>query len=817
MRLERLLTKKPKDAGDDPYAGIEFMALAFDANAPDEEDAGLAGLIEIPAGWERRSAIALRRHGFYPAPFNRQLKPVEENTVPSWLWQKQPGNEKAGTITENSARQVFHRFAGALTYSGWKQGFFNRESDARVFYDECCLMLASHLAVPNLTLLQSFGADWAYGEKAFTPVREEPPALPAILNPVAEKAWSLDGLLTAAPDFWITLNLPAFRREDGFLNVPLLHHAARLWSLALHILSAHYEEKRGSLTVTDFASLLVTQGIAYSSTAARQLLASVMALLSASSLYVSAQLAQEKGATQNNTFTRTGLDALLALQEQALMGQAQEGDAPFSIFHIMPEKAPELALVAEARRVFAQAKKLIEKTGLRQIYLTGLFVTAREDDWFDTEAANVLPLSSHLTYHWAMDGRFEQRLRPSITEGLSRLGYDPDDVAVLSRYVAGNHTLHDCPTINPTDLHLRGFDGAAITRVEEALSRALNIRHAFTPWVVGEEFCVEKLGLSAEAIRQPGFDLLTFLGFTPEEIKSANQHLCGHHTLFGAGLLKKEHEKIFLTQRPEDIKSPALGPQNIMSMLLAAQPFLLGSMDVHVSFPADLSAAELSQLYVHVQENGLRRMIWLLDPAWLREEKREPAPAPEVKPAAPAQKRPTRNRMPERRKGYTQRAVIGGHKLYLRTGEYEDGRLGEIFIDMHKEGAAFRSLVNNFAIAISIGLQYGVPLEEFVEAFSFTRFEPSGMVEGNDMITMATSVLDYIFRELAVSYLAREDLAQVHPSDLLPDSLGQGHREGDLPKDGSEASEAALSIIRKIASRGYVRSRYEEVDAAEDA
>jgi len=141
--------------------------------------------------------------------------------------------------------------------------------------------------------------------------------------------------------------------------------------------------------------------------------------------------------------------------------------------------------------------------------------------------------------------------------------------------------------------------------------------------------------------------------------------------------------------------------------------------------------------------------------------------------------------------------VVGGHKVYLRTGEYEDGRLGEIFIDMHKEGAAFRSLMNNFAIAISIGLQYGVPLEEFVEAYTFTRFEPSGLVEGNDTIKMATSVVDYIFRELAISYLGRHDLAHVEPQETLPDAMGKGEGEGPKLADS----------LRKVASTGYVRSR----------
>ena len=155
-----------------------------------------------------------------------------------------------------------------------------------------------------------------------------------------------------------------------------------------------------------------------------------------------------------------------------------------------------------------------------------------------------------------------------------------------------------------------------------------------------------------------------------------------------------------------------------------------------------------------------------------------------------------RRRLPNRRKGYTQKAVVGGHKVYLRTGEYVDGRIGEIFIDMHKEGAAFRSLMNSFAIAVSIGLQYGVPLEEFVEAFAYTRFEPSGPVQGNDTVKMASSVLDYIFRELAISYLDRTDLAHVDPTELHHDSIGHGARESDLRRDDA---------LAQLASAGYVR------------
>jgi ribonucleoside-diphosphate reductase alpha chain len=183
-----------------------------------------------------------------------------------------------------------------------------------------------------------------------------------------------------------------------------------------------------------------------------------------------------------------------------------------------------------------------------------------------------------------------------------------------------------------------------------------------------------------------------------------------------------------------------------------------------------------------------------------------------------------RRRLPNRRKGYTQKAIVGGHKVYLRTGEYEDGGIAEVFIDMHKEGSAFRSLMNNFAIAISIGLQYGVPLEEFVEAFTFTRFEPSGIVEGNDAIRMATSIIDYIFRELAVSYLGRSDLAHAEPGDLLPDTVGKGEAERVLGSpasaeaDGDEpAAEPALdaeigprvaALVQRVSSNGYLRNKF---------
>ncbi len=802
MRLERLLTRKDADA----YQGLEFVTLAFDANPPDEEDGRLAGILEIPANWSRRSVTALKQYGLLNVPFSRRLKSVEENTVPSWLWPKSAMPTEKDITTEHSARHVFDRFAGALTYEGWKHSFFNREHDARTFYDELRVMLASQMVVPDLSLLSSFGANWAYGVLAPCAEPQAGNNLPVMMNQDADKLWSLDGYLNKKADVTVTFNLLALRRDDGFLNVKTLHHATRIWSLALHILCAGRQGACGGITITNFAALLSTQGIPYDSVAARHYLAGIMAQISSCSLHTTAQLAQEKGASADYTCNQDAVMNLLEHQEIAIHGACNTK----RIFTLQPDEAPELPLVAESRKIWDEAFAIIEKNGMRSLYLTGILPMREADEWFDTDASSLNPLSSHVVTMWTMDGRLEQRVRPVIIEGLSKLGYDPDDMAQIERYATGHHTLHDAPAINPAALHLRGFDAAAITRLEEALVCAQHIRHAFSPWVIGESFCVKKLGLSADAIRDSAFDLLTFLGFSEAEITLANQHMCGTQRVTGCPQLKKAHAGLFATSKPNGDDPATLSTDCQLDMLHAAQPFLLGACDVQIHMPVDSSAQDISHLHSAVQEKNIRRVTWVLDPAWRRVEISELQAAPRATVSADPviQRRNCRNKMPDRRKGYTQRAVIGGHKLYLRTGEYEDGRIGEIFIDMHKEGAAFRSLINNFAIAVSIGLQYGVPLEEFVEAFTFTRFEPSGMVEGNDMITASTSVLDYMFRELAISYLGREDLAQVHEGDLHPDSLGRGHREGDLPREGNLASDATLNIIRKITSKGYVRNRF---------
>jgi ribonucleoside-diphosphate reductase alpha chain len=342
------------------------------------------------------------------------------------------------------------------------------------------------------------------------------------------------------------------------------------------------------------------------------------------------------------------------------------------------------------------------------------------------------------------------------------------------------------------------------------------------------------LGIPTEKLNDSGFDLLRHLGFTRADISAANNHVCGTMTLEGAPHLKTEHYAIFdCANACGKTGKRYLSVESHITMMAAAQSFISGAISKTINMPNDATIEDCKAAYelswsLGVKANALYRDGSKLSQplaSALVEDDDEAADIlesgnPHEKAIVLAEKivekvivkeivRSHRVKLPSRRKGYTQKAVVGGHKVYLRTGEYEDGELGEIFIDMHKEGAGFRAMMNNFAIAVSVGLQYGVPLEEFVDAFTFTKFEPAGMVQGNDSIKSATSILYYIFRELAVSYLDRTDLAHVQTEGVSFDDLGRGEKDG--LSNISELSEASahksLEVLKQISSTGYLRKR----------
>ncbi len=340
------------------------------------------------------------------------------------------------------------------------------------------------------------------------------------------------------------------------------------------------------------------------------------------------------------------------------------------------------------------------------------------------------------------------------------LGYEQSAIDDIIAYAVGHGSLKDAPAINADTLKAKGFTEEAIEKAEKALATAFDIKFVFNKWTLGADFLREALGVSAEDLASPTFDLLSHLGFTKREIEAANIHVCGAMTIEGAPHLKPEHYAVFDCANPCGRTGKRyLSVQSHIRMMAAAQPFISGAISKTINMPNEATVEDCKAAYMLSWKLGIKANALYRDGSKLsqplqsqliadEEEDEDVIEAFLDKPAtsraaALAEKvvekvverivvMRERERMPDRRKGYTQKAVVGGHKVYLRTGEYDDGRLGEIFIDMHKEGAALRSLLNNFAIAVSLGLQYGVPLDEYVDAFTFTRFEPQGPVQGND-------------------------------------------------------------------------------------
>ncbi|MEX1154474.1 MAG: vitamin B12-dependent ribonucleotide reductase, partial [Parvibaculum sp.] len=419
-------------------------------------------------------------------------------------------------------------------------------------------------------------------------------------------------------------------------------------------------------------------------------------------------------------------------------------------------------------------------------------------------------------------GGYFKIINAAVPEALRTLGYSEAQIAEIDAYAVGHGNLNQAPGVNPSSLRSKGFTDEKIAALNAATAAAFDIKFVFNKWTLGEDFCRDVLGFTDDQLNDISFEILPALGFSRKEIEAANIHVCGAMTLEGAPHLKTEHYPVFDCANPcGKVGKRYLSVESHIRMMAAAQPFISGAISKTINMPNEATVDDCKEAYLlswklALKANALYRdgskLSQPLNSSLIADEDDEDDMVEELIAAPAAAQAVTltekiverivervvrdREKLPNRRKGYTQKAVVGGHKVYLRTGEFDDGRLGEIFIDMHKEGAAFRAMMNNFAIAISLGLQYGVPLEEYVEAFTFTKFEPAGMVQGNDAIKNATSILDYVFRELAVSYLERHDLAHVDMSDFSNTSLGRGITEGRATAFSKGLTRgAALKIV----------------------
>jgi len=636
-----------------------------------------------------------------------------------------------------------------------------------------------------------------------------------------------------------SLNLMAFLKPDGAFDVAAFEHAVRLWTVTLEIsvLMAQFPAPRIAQLSYDFRTLglgfaniggyLMASGIAYDSDEGRAICGAVSALMTGVAYATSAEMADQMGA-----FPRYGenADAMLRVirnHRRAAYG-ARDGYEGLSVqpVPLEEENCPDRELLLAARGAWDRAMRLGEAHGYRNAQVSVIAPTGTIALVMDCDTTGIEPDFALVKFKKLAGGGYFKIINRIVTAALRGLGYSEDQIGEIVRYAVGTGTLKSAPGVNHAALKAKGFTAAALEALESSLVEAFDIKFVFNKWNLGEGFCTEILGLDKGDLDNPAFDMLDALGFSKDDVTAANTYVCGAMTLEGAPHIQDRHLSVFDCANPcGRIGKRSLSTESHIRMVAAAQPFITGAISKTINMPHEASVEDCKDAYMLSWRLGLKANALyrdgsklsqplsasLLDADERAEVREDTAGEPANVQARIVAERiveryvTERRKLPHRRKGYTQKAIVGGHKVYLRTGEYETGDLGEIFIDMHKEGAAFRSLMNNFAIAISIGLQYGVPLEEYVEAFTFTRFEPSGIVEGNDTIKMATSILDYMFRELAVSYLGRTDLAHVTTSDMDPDALGGGDTEGNLP---DQAEDEALEEVERFTSRGYVRNNF---------
>jgi ribonucleoside-diphosphate reductase alpha chain len=648
-------------------------------------------------------------------------------------------------------------------------------------------------------------------------------------NPCAEYLWIDDSSCNLA-----SLNLMKFYDvKTGVFDVESFRHATRIYTLALEIAvymaqfpsraiaQNSYDYRTLGLGYANVGALLMIQGISYDSHEGRAQCAALTALMHAGAYATSAEIAAEVGPFPKYEANRDALLRVLRNHRRAAYNARPEEYEGLTIkpVGIDPRYCPEYLLQA-ARRECDRLVDLAEKNGVSNAQVSVCAPTGTIGLVMDCDTTGIEPDFALVKFKKLAGGGYFKIINGSVPPALARLGYSPRQIEEIVRYCRGAGTLEGCPHINRASLKAKGFTDDVLQRVEGLLPSAFEIAFAFNRFTLGDDFCRNRLKLTAAQLDAPGFDVLAALGFTKQQVAEANAYVCGTMTIEGAPHLKIEHYPVFdCANKCGKLGKRYLSAEAHVRMMAAAQPFFSGSISKTCNLPHEATLDQIKHIYWLSWELGLKCIALYRDGSKLSQPLNSVADL-EDEGAVEVETKPEpvriaerivhrylakRRRLPDRRAGYTQKARVGNHKIYLRTGEYEDGTLGEIFVDMHKEGAAFRSMTNCFAIAISLGLQHGVPLEEFVDAFLFTRFEPNGGVQGNPHIKMTTSIIDYIFRELAITYLGRHDLAHVQPEDLRGDALHQ--HEGEPEFEAEEVIEEKVVEAPRPPAPAFVTPR----------
>jgi ribonucleoside-diphosphate reductase alpha chain len=656
-----------------------------------------------------------------------------------------------------------------------------------------------------------------------------------------------------------SLNLVTFYDEaTGGFDLEAYRHAIRLWTIVLEVsvTMAHfpsapiaqgsYDYRTLGLGYANLGSLLMQMGIAYDSEQGRAIAGAMTAILTGYAYATSAEMAGVVGPFPKFSENAESMLKVIRNHRTAALGKDDFEGVSHKVLTIDQQICPP-AMLHEAHNAWNTALKLGEAYGYRNAQTTVLAPTGTIGLLMDCDTTGVEPDFALVKFKKLAGGGYFKIVNQSMTPALRRLGYSETQIEQIVDFVIGTMSLHRAPHINTASLIAKGFTADDVDKIETLLPGVFELGFAFNQWTLGEA-TMQRLGFTADQYNDPRFNMLKALGYTDEEIIDANDYVCGRQTIEGAPGLLDEHLPVFdCANRNGRYGERFIHHTGHIRMMAAAQPFISGAISKTINMPNEVTIEDIEESYFMSWELGLKAMALYRDGSKASQplsaksddsvseeeaEELEDALAGEIELVmtghttihagmfqpgiSPSQAyadlpRP-RFLLPARRHGYTQEARIGGHKVFLRTGEYDDGSLGELFIDLAKEGATLRGILSCFAIAVSKGLQYGVPLEEFVDTFTFQTFEPRGMVEGHPNIKMANSIVDYVFRALGVEYLHRDELAQVPPvrSDLPEPPKGLALEAGvqlDLTDSAMEDD-----IDAQVVAAGFV----DEDDAADE-
>lgn len=616
-----------------------------------------------------------------------------------------------------------------------------------------------------------------------------------------------------------SLNLVKFLDPvTGMFDINAYIHACEIWTVVLEIsvLMAQfpsdeiamrsYQYRTLGLGFANIGALLMIMGHAYDSDEGRNIAAALTAIMGGTTYKVSALMAKEHGAFERFEANKEVMMQVMRNHRRAVY---MTDDAEYEGLTVKPQplnpKHVDKSLVKAAKKAWDEALELGEKYGYRNAQTTVIAPTGTIGLVMDCDTTGIEPDFALVKFKKLAGGGYFKIINQSVPRALKNLGYKKEEIKAIEKYAVGHGTLVGSPAITHEKLRELGFTDEKITAVEASLESAFDISFSFNKFALGEDFITGTLKIAADDLANPEFNLLKALGFTDKDIQLTNDYVCGTMTVEGAPHIKDEHLNVFdCANKCGRYGKRLISWMGHIKMMAACQPYLSGAISKTINMPNEATVDEISEAYrmswsLMTKANAIYRDgsklsqplnvaafedlgLMDMDESYddMSQHDKVVQVAEKIVEKVIYKEVSKRKTLPNRRMGYTQKASVGGHKVYLRTGEYNDQTLGEIFIDMHKEGAAYRSLMNCFSIAISLGLQYGVPLEEYVEAFTFTKFEPNGMVQGHDNLKMATSVIDYVFRDLACKYLGRHDLVHVKPTDLESDKIS-GETGNDEP------------------------------------